>query len=383
MPQTLTMPRASADTRRQRLVRALTHLIFIGMLFVLPEIVSSMGRPFQLVPQLRWGVYAKSLVYIAVFYINYCFIIGGAPGRRGFAWRLIVYNLAVIAVAMAVFWLICQWMEPYWNEAWRIRKAAKGINVGNATRPRHHDWGFLEWLKMSVRDIVMVVLTIALSIALKLSDAWMALSRRQQEILADKHEEELRNLKSQLNPHFLFNTLNSIYALIEVSPPKAQEAVHELSGMLRYVLYDNSSKVSLDRETAFVSNYVRLMQLRLAPSTRVECTLECHDRGKWLIAPLLFVPLVENAFKYGNTGEPGAHIAISVTAGDSTVVCRTVNGCRPPAADIPADRQGGIGLANLRRRLQLIYGDRASLRTGRSDNEFEAVLTVPITNPHE
>ena len=117
MPQTITMPRASADTRRQRLVRALTHLIFIGMLFVLPEIVSSMGRPFQLVPQLRWGVYAKSLVYIAVFYINYCFIIGGAPGRRGFAWRLIVYNLAVIAVAMAVFWLICQWMEPYWNEA--------------------------------------------------------------------------------------------------------------------------------------------------------------------------------------------------------------------------------------------------------------------------
>lgn len=382
MPQTITMPRASADTRRQRLVRALTHLIFIGMLFVLPEIVSSMGRPFQLVPQLRWGVYAKSLVYIAVFYINYCFIIGGAPGRRGFAWRLIVYNLAVIAVAMAVFWLICQWMEPYWDEAWRIRKAAKGINVGNATRPRHHDWGFLEWLKMSVRDIVMVVLTIALSIALKLSDAWMALSRRQQEILADKHEEELRNLKSQLNPHFLFNTLNSIYALIEVSPPKAQEAVHELSGMLRYVLYDNSSKVALDRETAFVSNYVRLMQLRLAPSTRVECTLEYHDRGKWLIAPLLFVPLVENAFKYGNTGEPGAHIAISVTAGESTVVCRTVNGCRP-AADTSADRRGGIGLANLRRRLQLIYCDRASLRTGRSDNEFEAVLTVPITNPHE
>lgn len=382
MPQTLTMPRASADTRRQRLVRALTHLIFIGMLFVLPEIVSSMGRPFQLVPQLRWGVYAKSLVYIAVFYIDYCFIIGGAPGRRGFAWRLIVYNLAVIAVAMAVFWLICQWMEPYWNEAWRIRKAAKGIDVGNATRRHNHDNSFLEWLKMSVRDIVMVILTIALSIALKLSDAWMALSRRQQEILADKHEEELRNLKSQLNPHFLFNTLNSIYALIEVSPPKAQEAVHELSGMLRYVLYDNSSKVALDRETAFVSNYVRLMQLRLAPSTRVQCSLDCHDRGKWLIAPLLFVPLVENAFKYGNTGQPDAHISISVSAEDSTVVCRTVNGCRP-VADTAADIHGGIGLTNLRRRLQLIYGDRASLRTDRTDNEFEAILTVPITNPHE
>lgn len=367
---------------RERFLRFLTHLICIGMLFILPEILNSMGKPFRTVPELRWGVYAKALVFIGVFYANYCFIIGRSFEKKRFVWRLVGYNLVVIAVALVLFKLISVWMQPYWDEAWRIRQAAKGIVV-EATRSKPQPQGFVHWLNFYARDFAMLVLTIGLSTALKLSDAWLKLSRRSEQLVAARRQEELQNLKSQLNPHFLFNTLNSIYALIAVSPPKAQDAVHELSGMLRYVLYDDRKAVELDRELSFIRNYVKLMELRLPPSTTLECDLDSGGQGNAAVPPLLFIPLIENAFKHGNTGEPGAVIRLSVRVAEGVLTCSTVNSVRPASDPITrqADGQtkkGGIGLQNLRRRLQLIYGEKAFLATSCRGGLFEAVLTIPL-----
>lgn len=388
-------------TSRERVVRVLAHVICIGMLFILPEILSSMGRPFRNVPELKLGVYAKALVFIAVFYVNYCFIIGRSFERKKIAWRLVGYNLGVIALSLALFWLISLWMQPYWDEAWRIRQAAKGLTVRGVHEPRHPGW--LHWLKFFSRDFVMLVLTIGLSIALKLSDIWIRMSRRQEQLQSASRQEELSNLKNQLNPHFLFNTLNSIYALIDISPSKAQEAVHELSGMLRYVLYDNPREVELKRELDFVRNYVKLMALRLPPSIKVSCRLEAGGHDKSRVAPLLFIPLVENAFKHGNTGVPGAEIGIEITASGGNVRCITTNPChtgldRAPrrgyaddasAADeklagaVAGDtgEAGGIGLRNLRRRLHLIYGGDASLETFSEGRVFKAILTIRLPDP--
>lgn len=216
--ENILQPPHGTQTRREQVVRFLTHLICLGMLFILPEILNSMGKPFRNVPELKLGVYAKALVFIAVFYVNYCFIIGRSFERKRFAWRLIGYNLIVIAASMVLFRLISIWMEPYWEEAWRIRQASKGIIEATRTKPHPH--GLLHWLNFYARDVVMLVLTIGLSIALKLSDTWLRLSRRSEQLVAARRQEELQNLKSQLNPHFLFNTLNSIYALIAVPPQR-------------------------------------------------------------------------------------------------------------------------------------------------------------------
>lgn len=388
-------------TRRERVVKVLAHVICIGMLFILPEILSAMGRPFRNVPELKWGVYAKAMVFIAVFYVNYCFIIGRSLVPRKIAWRLVGYNLVVIVVSLTLFWLITVWMQPYWDEAWRIRQAAKGIVVDTPhSGPRHSGW--FHWVKFFSRDFVMLVLTIGLSIALKLSDTWIRMSRRQEQLLSARRQEELSNLKSQLNPHFLFNTLNSIYALIDISPAKAQEAVHELSGMLRYVLYDNCNYVELRRELDFVRNYVRLMALRLPPSTEVRCSLDAGGYDKNRIAPLLFIPLIENAFKHGNTGTPGAWIDIRIGVRDGVVECVTSNPCRRGSdcyeavaskvqnsagatlplhddkASLPHDDKGGIGLRNLRRRLDLIYGREAVLDISRDGEVFRASLSIRL-----
>lgn len=367
---------------RERFVRFLTHLICIGMLFILPEILNSMGKPFRTVPELRWGVYAKALVFIGVFYANYCFIIGRSFEKKRFVWRLVGYNLVVIAVALVLFKLISLWMQPYWDEAWRIRQAAKGIVV-EATRSKPQPHGFVHWLNFYARDFAMLVLTIGLSTALKLSDAWLKLSRRSEQLVAARRQEELQNLKSQLNPHFLFNTLNSIYALIAVSPTKAQDAVHELSGMLRYVLYDDRKTVELDRELSFIRNYVKLMELRLPPSTKLECDLDSGGEGNAAVPPLLFIPLIENAFKHGNTGEPEAVIKLSVVVSGGVLTCSTVNSVRSAHDSSPRQtegqvKKGGIGLQNLRRRLQLIYGEKASLVTSCSGGLFKVVLIIPL-----
>ena len=378
--ENILQPSPGSQTRREKAVRFLTHLICLGMLFILPEILNSMGKPFRSVPELKIGVYAKALVFIAVFYVNYCFIIGRSFERKRFAWRLIGYNIVVIAASMVLFRLISFWMEPYWEEAWRIRQAAKGIVEAARSKPRHY--GLLHWLNFYARDVVMLVLTIGLSIALKLSDTWLRLSRKSEQLVAARRQEELQNLKSQLNPHFLFNTLNSIYALIAVSPPKAQDAVHELSGMLRYVLYDDRQVVELSRELSFIENYVKLMGLRLPASTRLECDVDAGSMANAPVPPLLFIPLVENAFKHGNTGEAGAIIKVEIKADGQRLNCTTVNSFRRTDGDSPRSgktaKSGGIGLHNLRRRLQLIYGNLASMETYREEGLFKATLSIPL-----
>jgi hypothetical protein len=374
-------------TRRGRVVKFLIHLICLGMLFVLPEILNSTGKQqFSTVPMLRLGIYLKALVFIAVFYINYYYIIGKSFDRRLFILRMIGYNLIVIVGALMLFWLINAWMQPYWDEAWRMHRDMGGPGGPGGPpepRPHHHPDGWLYWVNFFARDFVMLVLTTGLSIALKLSDIWLKISRRSEQLIAARRQEELQNLKSQLNPHFLFNTLNSIYALTAVSPEKAQEAIHELSGLLRYVLYDNSDEVELKREMRFIENYVKLMALRLPASATVECNIDPNQGGENYIAPLLFVPLVENAFKHGNTGRPDMKIEISITVNDGKVVCRTVNGKshQPSTTVAPGEeKSGGIGLTNLRRRLQLIYGDPDLLKISSDDDIFIAELTIPVHN---
>lgn len=398
-------PYHQSSTTRQKVMRFLAHLICIGMLFILPEILSSMGKPFRTVPELRWGAYAKSAIYVGVFYINYFFIVGSSFKSKISWWKLIGYNLLVVAAAFVLFWLISRWMHPYWDEAWRIRREARGLPPVAPRPPK--DMGFLHLLKDYIRDFVMLVLTIGLSTALKLSDIWVNMERRARQLQDDRRREELANLKSQLNPHFLFNTLNSIYALIAVSPDKAQESVHELSRMLRYVLYEDAPQVPLQRELDFVDNYIKLMQLRLGPSTHFKCHIDAGSYSEATIAQLIFIPLIENAFKHGNTGESTAFIHISIHASDGKVTCVTSNSFHPLPGETPTtsrdDKQGGnlpgnlpenypgkdsgvsgenvsggIGIANLRRRLQLIYGDRATLDILRKDGVFTATLTVPL-----
>ena len=169
-------------------------------------------------------------------------------------------------------------------------------------------------------------------------------------------EAELAWLKNQINPHFLFNTLNNISSLAQIDGDETQEAIMQLSDLLRYAIYEtNKPKVPISGEVEFMKNYIDLMKLRCNEMTEVNYQLSIVNY-QFEVAPLLFISLVENAFKHGMNSNAPAKIDISLMQEDGTLifVCDNTNNPKPTK-----DRSGsGIGLENTRRRLDLLYAGR-------------------------
>lgn len=344
----------------QRWLKIATHFLCLGIIFILPDVIMSKDLGVSHVP---WRLYSKSLVFVAVFYINYYLIIDRCLNRPRWLLRLVASNLVLIVISVVLLSII--FVPPH------------KVLGGSHMMESHHEHGdFLRATSFVMRDTTMVILTVALSVAMKLSDNWSKIISQRDQMLATQRQAELDSLKLQLNPHFLFNTLNSIYTLIALSPDKAQKAVHSLSGLLRYVLYENAPTVPLSDELKFVNNYVKLMCMRLGDKLPVKLTLDAGNQPDLHIAPLIFISPIENAFKHGNTGLPDAEIEISITCCDSVVNCFIQNRTAPVSDPVRTD--SGIGQINLERRLNLIYGDRAQMNVSKSGSLYTFMLSINL-----
>lgn len=184
----------------------------------------------------------------------------------------------------------------------------------------------------------------------------MVIKRQLKEEQQKRTEAELEWLKNQLNPHFLFNTLNNISSLVQIDADKAQDAIAQLSDLLRYAMYESRREmVPLQGEVEFMRNYIELMQLRCNDKTEVNVQTSVVN-GKMEIAPLLFISLIENAFKHGVSSSRPSKIDIRLEQNADELVF-TCDNTNYPKDD--ADRSGsGIGLENTRRRLELMYKGR-------------------------
>ena len=190
----------------------------------------------------------------------------------------------------------------------------------------------------------------------------------------------MRGLRNQISPHFLLNTLNNIYALAAISPERTQSAVMQLSHMLRHMLYDNQSEmVTLKSEADFIRSYVDLMKLRLSSNVKVETEIDIPEHSNTLIAPLLFISLVENAFKHGVSPTQPCTIHIMLSESDGTVRCSISNSNHPKQA---SDRSGhGIGLANVQQRLDMVYPKRYTWTKGvNDDGMYQSTITIEPLN---
>ena len=191
-----------------------------------------------------------------------------------------------------------------------------------------------------------------------------------------KHTEaELAWLKNQINPHFLFNTLNNISSLTQIDPDAAQDAIAQLSDLLRYAMYETNKKtVPISGEVEFMRNYISLMKLRCNEKTEVKTTFDIAQDVE--IAPLLFISLIENAFKHGVSSSRSSMIDIHLEQEDGSIVfaCDNTN---YPKDD--ADRSGsGIGIENTRRRLDLMYADHYSWQQWLEDDIYHVRVTLNI-----
>ena len=200
------------------------------------------------------------------------------------------------------------------------------------------------------------------------------------ELEKEKLRSELEYLKYQINPHFFMNSLNNIHALIDIDKNKAQSAVQELSGLMRYVLYDKSSMyVSLEKEIRFLSDFIELMRLRYTDKLEVTTSFTNESQGVF-VPSLLLMQFLENAFKHGVTYTKKSLINVSLNldeVGENVLfVCR--NTLPDTAKNTAPSATGGIGVENARKRLELLYGDKASLRISNDGEWYNVELKIPI-----
>ena len=187
---------------------------------------------------------------------------------------------------------------------------------------------------------------------------------------------ELDWLKHQLNPHFLFNTLNNISSLTQIDPDKAQESIGQLSDLLRYALYDSESeKVPLASEIDFMNNYIDLMALRCNELTTVTKDLKV-PQASVEVAPLLFISLVENAFKHGVNARYPSFVKVEMAYADGIITFRCANSLFEKQGN---DHIGsGIGLENMKRRLDLLYPGKYSYEKKIDDDTYLVIVTLKV-----
>lgn len=337
------------------------HLIAWALLFVSP-LIFMQGESGTIAWRRYFEYCVSSLSFVIVFYLNYYVLID----RLLFRQRLTAFILTNVALILIL---------AYGTHLWHLfhRIYLMGTPPPPMPRPRGKSFSIV----FILHDAGILLLITGLSVAIKMTSRWYRVEREKQEIEKERTKAELQNLKSQLNPHFLFNTLNNIYALVAINPQQAQYALHSLGQLLRYVLYENNRELMpLSKELTFIRSYVELMSLRLSKDVQLQVDLPEDDKG-FEVAPLLFITLIENAFKHGVSpeGHSFIHISIKLTGAD-TLICTVENSYFPKNGQ---DRSGsGIGIENLRRRLNLLYQDRHILRLDRIGDRFVAQLILTL-----
>lgn len=241
---------------------------------------------------------------------------------------------------------------------------------------------FFEYYSISL--ISFIIPFIFLSWLARVTENLVINTIRKEQLEKQAVEAELYYLKSQINPHFLFNTLNNIHTLVYKQAPAAPEAVMQLASLMRYMIYEsNAPTVPLTKEMEYLQDYVSLQQLRYKQSPVVDLKIEgepeaCH------IAPLLFIHFLENAYKHSPARLNPGDLKVRVEVKEDILTFSAQN----PVGKNPVstlDEPGGIGLPNIRKRLALLYPGRHTLEIHSSDETFFVVLKIHSlqSQPHE
>ena len=337
------------------------HLLAWCIIFIFPLLFIEWFRGMDRMHNFSFmKFYIQPICTGIIFYINYLWLIDKFLFRKKTI-QFIIYNLILIILANVIIFWVHRMVVP-------VDIPHQQPFLIPPPRPE-----FMQW-----QDSITLILFVGLSIAIKVTQKWIVSEKQRKQLEQERTEAELKNLKNQLNPHFLFNTLNNIYSLIAISPDRAQSAVLELSKLLRYVLYENSQPyVPLEKELEFNQNYIELMRLRLARHVKVETDIPPGLCRGYKIAPLLFITLIENAFKHGTSATEDSFVKIQMREPAQGIIeCHIENSYFPKDK---TDKSGsGIGLKNLSRQLELLYPGKHSLHAECDSHTYRAILVIDL-----
>ncbi len=283
------------------------------------------------------------------FYANLYLLIPKLLARK----HIFFYIISVIVIIIAIS-LIHLAIEYYFN---------RGMFQ------RH--W----FIEVRVRAAILSsILILLISGGYRITKEWLQNSRQIQEIEKEKLTSELLFLKNQVSPHFLFNTLNNIYSLTLKKSDDAPEALLKLAQLMRYMLYESNVKwIEIEKEVEYIHNYIALQHLRLDDSVKI--TFDNNITGNPMIEPMLLIPLVENAFKHGVSYRQESYIFITLKA-SATAIDFVVENNLFQQAHTAKDESSGIGLANIQRRLELLYPDNFLLSIDATEHKFKVHLRI-------
>ncbi|WP_255562462.1 sensor histidine kinase [Pedobacter sp. D749] len=298
------------------------------------------------------------IINISIFYINYIFLIPELIKKRKKYFIYVLAFLLLIAVSVIAKTAIA----VLYPDDVLTTVSAKGRRM-----------------EIPVHSFVIMVTFLSgffliCSCIIKFTIDWFASERIQRNLESERREMELQFLKSQLNPHFLFNSLNNIYSLAYQKSDKTADAIMKLSEIMRYMIYEsNTPTVALSKEVDYLTSYIELQKIRFKDGAYIELTLNGEiDNQK--IVPLMLISFVENAFKHGVVTDPAEPVKINIIANQKILHFSVVN----KKNQQNKDAQGGVGLTNVERRLQLVYPDRYKLNVVNSATHYTCELMIDI-----
>lgn len=328
------------------------HILAVAIFMLLPLFFSP--EPFDL-ERLAHNQHAKrdvlsTALMILFFYVNYFFLIP----RFYFNKRYMPF-----ALFASVFLLLIALLPPY---LFPFNHRHMG---GGPPPPAQDGIGFI--LFEMGHQFFLFAATLLLSLTIKINGRWRKTEK-------EKLNAELSYLKAQINPHFLFNTLNSIYSLSIIKSDKTPEAVVKLSGMMRYVLSEShNERVSLDKEIAYISDYIELQKIRLGNTVKLNYSVQGELLGKQ-ISPLVLIPFVENAFKHGVNSEEDSEINIVMLAEKDYFWMEVSN--NKVTSNIGIEEKSGLGIENTKNRLNLLYPNKHELVIKDENKVFTVILKI-------
>jgi len=298
-----------------------------------------------------------SLVIIA-FYAMYLYIMPGYLGSKSIS-RLLVW-MAALTLAL---WGLYSWMTL--------------LFLRNNVMPIHFEftWNYKD---LQYNRFFIALLGVLAGCFVKLAIDRVAVSKKIETLEKEKSVAELTYLKAQINPHFLFNSLNSLYTQLEVNSPDAKQTLASLADMLRYQLYEcNADRIPVDKELAYLENYFKLQTIR-NDNCRAELFIDKPPEPLW-IAPLLLISFVENAFKYVSDHDNGQNfITVTINVEGRRLYFYCVNSTSGSSVTT-GDGSERIGLINVKKRLGLIYGDDFHLNITADDKQYQVQLSLFLT----
>ena len=329
-------------------MKLLTHIASWAVVFIMPALIfiSEGNQRFE---EALYRSLASLPFLMLLFYLCYFWLIDRLWFKKQYIFFILVAVTLILCVSYSKYELFSYF----------------ALHKSKHKMPPFHAFVYFDFLSN--------LLPVVFAMAIRYAQRNFSLEIAQKEAQAHKLQADLTQLRYQLQPHFFFNALNNIYSLIEFDPQKAQQSVHSLSKLMRHFMQNSDQKqISLAEEVDFLRQYISLMQLRLTDKTTVQVDFP-KQVPQLTIAPLLFISLVENAFKHGVSATNTTTLSFSLRVEGDTIIFRSENTKIPTQESLYSS---GIGIDNLKKRLTLLYPERHQYTIEEKEGKYIAQLTI-------